>query len=173
MVGCSSDVVDQALSLRTGERLDLPLTMLSPALGESVLFAPGRGGGMVRLEAGGAWVVPDLLQAFAFGLPLPIRVGIVFVLLAPLGFVMGMPFPLALRILRPEASAMVPWAWALNGWMSVAASLGTVLVSRLAGYDVAFSVALAAYGGALLSSRYLDHIGIADVDGLPASQDNG
>ena len=128
---------------------------------------------ILALGALQAWVVPDLLQAFAFGLPLPIRVGIVFVLLAPLGFVMGMPFPLALRILRPEASAMVPWAWALNGWMSVAASLGTVLVSRLAGYDVAFSVALAAYGGALLSSRYLDHIGIADVDGLPASQDNG
>lgn len=96
-----------------------------------------------------AYVVPDLLDRFALGLPLAVRVLLVFVALAPLGWVMGMPFPLALRRLDPSAAAVVPWAWALNGWTSVVASIATVLVSRLLGYDAAFAVALSAYVGAL------------------------
>ncbi len=114
---------------------------------------------VVALGALQAWVVPDVLYAVAFGLPLGVRALIVLLVLAPLGLVMGMPFPLALRILRPEASGMVPWAWALNGYMSVVASLGTVLISRLAGYDVAFGVALLAYVLAIGFSRRLHAIG--------------
>jgi hypothetical protein len=70
-----------------------------------------------------------------------------------------MPFPLALRLLKPEAAGLVPWAWALNGWMSVVASIGTVFVSRLVGYDAAFAVALAAYAGAAGLSWTLARIG--------------
>ena len=72
---------------------------------------------------------------------------------------MGMPFPLFLRVLRPDAAGMVPWAWAFNGWMSVVASLGTVFVSRLYGYHQAFAVAIAAYLLALAMSPMLERIG--------------
>ncbi len=54
---------------------------------------------------------------------------------------------------------MVPWAWAVNGWMSVVASLGTILVSRLAGYHQAFGVALLAYLIALLVAGRIQTIG--------------
>jgi hypothetical protein len=114
--------------------------------------------GVVILGAVQAYAVPPMLYAFAFGLPLALRTALVFALLAPLGLLMGMPFPLALRILRPEAAGLVPWAWALNGWMSVVASLGTVLVSRLAGYHVAFAVALSAYVLAIGLARSLPRI---------------
>ena len=101
----------------------------------------------------------ELEPGGALGLPLAVRSAIVFAVLAPLGFVMGLPFPLAMRILRPEATALVPWAWATNGWMSVVASLGTVILSRLFGYDVAFGAALLAYVLAFGFARSLPKIG--------------
>jgi len=105
-----------------------------------------------------AWVIPDLLHTYAFGLPLLVRSILTFLVLAPLGFFMGMPFPLALRILHPSAAGIVPWAWALNGWMSVVASLATVLVSRAWGYSFAFSIALVAYAIALILAGQLHKI---------------
>ncbi|MEQ1566349.1 MAG: hypothetical protein ABMA64_11980 [Myxococcota bacterium] len=114
--------------------------------------------GVVVLGAVQAYLVPPALYATALGLPIAVRVGIVFVLLAPLGFLMGMPFPLAMRILRPDAADFVPWAWAVNGLTSVVASMGTVVLSRVVGYDVAFAAALLAYAGALLLARTLPSV---------------
>ncbi len=114
--------------------------------------------GIVVLGLLQAYVVPGVLYALFFGLPVVVRAGIVLIVLAPLGFLMGMPFPTALRILKPEVAGMVPWAWALNGWMSAVASLGTVLVSRLAGYRIAFVVAISAYALAIWLARGLPHI---------------
>ncbi|MCO4743356.1 MAG: hypothetical protein KC912_01120, partial [Proteobacteria bacterium] len=106
-----------------------------------------------------AYVVPAALYGNALGMPMGVRIGLTAVALAPLGFLMGMPFPMFLRVLRPEAGGMVPWAWAFNGWMSVVASLGTVFVSRLYGYHQAFTVAIVAYGIALAVSGFLPKIG--------------
>jgi hypothetical protein len=100
-----------------------------------------------------------LLQAAFFGLPIAVRVVVTGVVLFPLGALMGMPFPLALRILHPSAAGMVPWAWALNGWTSVVASLGTVLLARLYGYQAAMWVALGAYALAWLISGRIQQIG--------------
>jgi hypothetical protein len=104
-------------------------------------------------------VVSPLLYATALGLAPWMRVAITIVVLFPLGFVMGMPFPTALRLLRPEASALVPWGWAINGWMSVVASLTTVVLSRMWGYSVAFGVALLAYVLAFAMVGWLRRIG--------------
>lgn len=106
-----------------------------------------------------ALVFPPVLYAMFLGLPILVRAGITMLLLVPLGFVMGMPFPLAMRILKPEASGMVPWAWAVNGWMSVVASLGTILLSRMFGYHEAFFVALSAYALALAVAGRIETIG--------------
>ena len=126
-------------------------SMVIQNLDEAKLPTYLRGALMLVLVLGAlqAWVVPELLHSYAFGLPLIVRSAITFTVLAPLGFFMGMPFPLALRILHPSAAGIVPWAWALNGWMSVVASLATVLVSRAWGYSVAFTIALLAYALAL------------------------
>jgi hypothetical protein len=124
-------------------------------------------GVVIALGAVQGWVMPSLLNTFALGLPLGVRIGLTALVLAPLGFVMGMPFPLAMRVLRPEASGMVPWAWALNGWMSVVASLGTVLISRMLGYSMAFTVALVAYVLALALCGRLADIGVARPSPAP------
>ena len=116
-------------------------------------------GVVLALGALQAWVVPPLLHSVALGLPIMVRLVITFLVLAPLGFVMGMPFPLAMRIIPEKAAGIVPWAWALNGLMSVTASLGTVIISRLWGYSQAFAVALAFYVIALALAGQLSKVG--------------
>jgi hypothetical protein len=101
------------------------------------------------------FVVSPALTELAQGAPTPLRAALTFGSLLPIGFLMGMPFPTGLRLLRPEASPLVPWAWAINGWMSVVASLTTVMLSRMFGYHAAFLVALLAYAIALASARAL------------------
>lgn len=114
--------------------------------------------GIIVLGLIQALVIPPVLYAEAQGAPVPLRLLLTFVALAPLGLLMGMPFPLALRLLRPEAAALVPWAWAINGWMSVLASLLTVTLSRMYGYTASFGLALAAYLVALLAAGSLPTI---------------
>lgn len=114
--------------------------------------------GVIGLGLVQATVVPPLLTAVAQGLPLPWRLGLTGLALAPLGLLMGAPFPLALRALRADAAPLVPWAWAINGWMSVIASLATVTISRMYGYSAAFGVAMLAYLLALLTAGALPTI---------------
>ena len=87
------------------------------------------------------------------------RVALVALALTPLGLVMGMPWSLGMSLLRAEAGAIVPWAWALNGWMSVVAGLGTIFASRLVGYDLAFGIALGAYAISAITAHRLPRLG--------------
>ncbi len=112
-----------------------------------------------------AWVFPKLLYHFALGLPGAVRFMLTLVILAPLGLVMGMPFPTAMRIIPSSASGIIPWAWALNGWMSVVAGLVTMVVSRIVGYSQAFGIALIFYAGALVLAGLLQKISLKPGEG--------
>lgn len=107
-----------------------------------------------------AWLIPPLLRATALGLPLGVRVALTVALLSPLGLVMGLPFPLGMRLLRDEAGSLVPWVWSVNGWTSVVAALATVLLARGSGYPTAFAAALAAYAVAFALVGRLDRAGL-------------
>ena len=65
--------------------------------------------------------------------------------IAPLAFAMGQPFPLGLARLSREAPALVPWAWALNGFASVVAALAALVLAMAAGLQATLLVALALY----------------------------
>lgn len=52
------------------------------------------------------------------------RVGVSVAALAPLGFLLGFPFPLGLRALREVAPAAIPWIW---GWNGIASVLGSTI----------------------------------------------
>ncbi|MFT4624367.1 MAG: hypothetical protein ACI8PZ_003026 [Myxococcota bacterium] len=114
---------------------------------------------ILGLAALQVWLVPAILQIFAVGLEPELRALLVGVALFPLGLCMGLPFPLGIHLLGPRMAGLVPWAWALNGWTSVVASLGTVFLSRLFGYDQATVLALAAYGLALALAGRLPGLG--------------
>ncbi len=64
---------------------------------------------------------------------------------APVGFVLGMPFPLGLELLGRRARGAVPWAWAMNGLGTVAGGLASVVLSLAIGFRGALGVAAAFY----------------------------
>ncbi|HKO96110.1 MAG TPA: hypothetical protein VJU86_03895 [Pyrinomonadaceae bacterium] len=70
-------------------------------------------------------------------------------LLAPLGFLMGTPFPTGLRIAAAETKSLVSWAWAVNGGASVFGSTLSMVISMTYGFVISSLVGLAAYAIAL------------------------
>ena len=63
------------------------------------------------------------------GLPLLVKIVMTALLIAPLGFVMGMPFPSGLERLEEWHAPSVRWAWSLNAAASVLGSVGALVCS--------------------------------------------
>lgn len=91
------------------------------------------------------------------GASLAVRLVATGLSLAPLGLLMGMPFPLGLARLEQEAPELVPWAWAVNGSASVVASVGVALGALAAGFTAVLTTAVVAYVIAALLSRGRSH----------------
>jgi predicted membrane-bound spermidine synthase len=96
-------------------------------------------------------VVPALLP-----LPLAARIAVAVVLLAPLGFLMGMPFPRALARTGQGPFPAPPFYWGLNGLFSVVGSVATMLVAVMLGFTWALAAGALLYVLAALSSTALE-----------------
>ena len=94
-------------------------------------------------------LLPALFQALLGASP-AIRLAATVISLAPLGVLMGTPFPGGLAWLGRQAPGLVPWAWAVNGCTSVLASVLAALIALSAGFSWVLVGAAAAYGGAWL-----------------------
>jgi hypothetical protein len=92
-------------------------------------------------------LLPFLLPA-AVGLPFIAKLLMSGAVLAPLGFLMGMPFPSGLRLVET-----VEWAWALNAAASVLGSVMAMVIAIHFGLTVTLECAAAAYLTAGLFSR--------------------
>jgi hypothetical protein len=84
-------------------------------------------------------------------LPLALRIGCATLLIAPLAFFMGMPFPLGLARVGAGRPALVPWAWGINGCASVLSAVMATLLAIQFGFSVVVVVALLLYLVAALS----------------------
>jgi hypothetical protein len=110
-----------------------------------------------------SFALPSLL-ASGLGLPFGLKLVVSGVILAPLGFVMGMPFPTGLRAMAavpeeddssgstkdrsnvPEgAGSLVEWAWALNAGSSVLGSVLAIVIAINFGLKVTLACGAAAY----------------------------
>ena len=81
------------------------------------------------------------------GLPQATKIAISALLIIPLGFAMGMPFPSGLRMLG-EARAednRIEWAWAMNAASSVLGSVLSMAIAIQFGLGVTLLCGLAAY----------------------------
>jgi len=74
-------------------------------------------------------VVISPLVSFGAGWPMPIKVIVVVLMVAPASFVMGVPFPAGLGRLRKRHSHLVKWAWSLNAAGSLLGSAGAMLLT--------------------------------------------
>ncbi|MFZ0961272.1 MAG: hypothetical protein WAO35_10235 [Terriglobia bacterium] len=70
-----------------------------------------------------------------------VGVGILF----PLGFLMGMAFPLGMVSASGHDVTMTPWLWGINGATSVCASVLAVVISLYAGISAAFWTGMVCY----------------------------
>lgn len=103
------------------------------------------------LLAGGALAVIGL---WGFGqallaVPQWIRIGLIVLLLLPLTFAMGRPFPWALSQIS-TTPAWLPWGWAVNGFASVVAASLATLISIEAGQGTTLVAGAACYAGVWL-----------------------
>jgi hypothetical protein len=94
-----------------------------------------------------------LLFRTFLGSPLALRLLATALCLAPLGFLMGIPFPGGLDWLRRRAPGLIPWAWAINGCTSVLASILAAMLALSAGFSWVLVAAALVYAGAWLALR--------------------
>ena len=91
-----------------------------------------------------ALLLPPMLQTTLL-LSLLERFTLAVLILLPAAVVMGMPFPLGLRLLNQVNAAEVPWAWGINGCFSVVGAAVATLIAVEAGYSLLLMLAACAY----------------------------
>lgn len=79
------------------------------------------------------------------------RLGVALLLLIPLGFCLGIPFPLALRSLRERSLSLVAWAIGVNALASVVGSTVAVPVAMITGLQVVLLAGAGFYALAALA----------------------
>jgi hypothetical protein len=85
--------------------------------------------GAVALLAAALALLTSSLLTSLVGLPLALKIALTVLMIAPAGFVMGMPFPTGLQRLEEWHAPSVRWAWALNAAASVLGSVGALVCS--------------------------------------------
>jgi spermidine synthase len=133
--------IGSALSERAASDHRRTLTRLLGVLGVLVVFY--------------LLVLPPLTRA-AIGWPLPARIVLTTGVLAPLGLCLGMFMPIGLRCvaaLGPHGGEYVAWAWAVNGFCSVVASILSTVCSMAFGFDAVMLIAVGIYAVGVLALR--------------------
>jgi hypothetical protein len=79
----------------------------------------------------------------------PVRILAAIVLLFPAGLLMGMAFPLGMKLASTRALELTPWLWGLNGAASVLASVLSVCIALTWSISTAFWAGFLCYTVAL------------------------
>jgi hypothetical protein len=73
------------------------------------------------------------------------KIPMTILLIAPLAFFMGMPFPLGLSKVAHARPEFIPWAWGINGCASVLSAILATLLSVHFGFNLVIIIALMLY----------------------------
>lgn len=90
-------------------------------------------------------LVTPLVTRALEGAVTPVRIAAALGILAPLGLLMGMAFPLGMKLAAARAPALSPWLWGINGAMSVVASVLAVVIALGASISASFWTGLGCY----------------------------
>lgn len=82
------------------------------------------------------------------------KVALGILLIGPLAFVMGMAFPLGIKLLSQQNQTLVPWAWGINSCTSVVSTVLATIISLHAGFRVVMIIAAGAYLISLLTITF-------------------
>jgi predicted membrane-bound spermidine synthase len=105
-----------------------------------------------------AVITPVVFRA-SLGFGLFLRITIALLLIAPLGFVLGMPFPLGLRLAMQRSSALGAWAWGVNGFFTVIGTVLALMLGMMVGFRMVLLLACGCYFlGLLVITRIKDYL---------------
>ena len=97
-------------------------------------------------------LIPGLFR-LALGLSLPFRIIIGIAALAPVGVLLGMPFPTALRMVSEQSSSLIPWCWGVNGFFTVIGTISAQILAMTFGFRFVLLCGTICYAGAWLVIR--------------------
>jgi spermidine synthase len=89
----------------------------------------------------------------ALALPLGGRVVVSGLMIFPLGFFLGMPFPLGILAIAHQPRGAIAWAWGMNGLFTVIGGLASVIIGLELGFNFAVMIALVLYACAFAVFR--------------------
>jgi len=78
------------------------------------------------------------------------RILLAVAVIFPMGFLLGMCFPMGIRIARAFHEHLVPWGWGVNGVFSVFASVLSLVIALNFGLKAALLIGLGCYAAAFL-----------------------
>lgn len=129
--------------------------LLASGVGSSISARVPLRGVLVALII--AIVIYPLFLPFVFqlalGYPFEWRVVMAFALIAPLGFLMGIPFPKGIARLNANAPSLVPLAWGVNGCASVLSSILSTIGALTFGFGAVMLAGAGAYVVALCVTK--------------------
>jgi len=91
--------------------------------------------------------LPGLIDRFA-GSPLPLRIALAVLAIAPLGICLGAFMPIGLKTvaaLSEQREVYIAWGWALNSYFSVAGSALSTIPAMSVGFNTVLLIALMVY----------------------------
>jgi hypothetical protein len=106
-------------------------SLVSTKLGRSKGWIPF--GSLIFLSLTSLLLLDGILKAL-LPYPLILRCLAAVILLGPIAFFMGMPFPLGLQLVSDAQSSYIPWVWGVNGVASVIAPVLGSLLSVCLGF---------------------------------------
>jgi hypothetical protein len=85
------------------------------------------------------------IVSWAIPLPRAARMAVAVAMLVPLGVALGVPMPTGLRMLGKESAPMIPWAWGMNGALSVLGATLAIFIAMNWGFRITLLAASATY----------------------------
>jgi hypothetical protein len=77
--------------------------------------------------------------------PVEIKSIVSIAILAPIGFLMGMPLPTGMRLLKVHRPDYIPWMWAVNGAFSVLGAVLAIAIGIMYGSSLAMVLGILIY----------------------------
>ena len=100
--------------------------------------------GVALLGVFGVLGLPPLIRG-AITLGLGSRMVVAVAVLLPAGLVMGVPMPAGIRLLARRQTELLPWAWAMNGALSVVGATLAVFIAMNWGFSTTLLTGSAVY----------------------------
>ncbi len=109
--------------------------------------AAGACAGAMLMALLAAHLYPSVI-AVAIAAPRALRILLAIALILPAGVVMGLPLPAGMRLLAAHRGVLVPWAWGINGALSVVGATLAVFIAMNWGFSATLLTGAGVYGAA-------------------------